>query len=127
MSTAKDLAKYVVATFQEAGDPIDNLKLQKLLYYIQGFHLTFFDKPAFPEDFEAWVHGPVLPGVYVEYKKYRWNPISDEVEKPQLGKDTAELADEVMKVYGTETGWQLEQRTHREAPWLEARKGLASD
>src|SRR5262245_24975520 len=121
MNSASIVAKYIVATFQQAGDPIDNLKLQKLLYYVQGWHLAVYDKPAFPESIEAWVHGPVIPGIYVEYKKYRWNPISDEVKAPEIDKELKGLIAEVLSVYGTETGWQLEQRTHTEAPWLTAR------
>lgn len=33
---ANTIAQYVVAFFQEHGDLITHLKLQKLLYYIQG-------------------------------------------------------------------------------------------
>jgi uncharacterized phage-associated protein len=127
MTTAKALAHYIVRYFQEAGDPIDNLKLQKLLYYVQGWHLAVYNKPAFPEEIEAWVHGPVLPGVYVEYKQYRWNPIVGEIAKPELDKDLRELTDEVLEVYGTDSGYQLERRTHSEEPWITARKGLARD
>jgi uncharacterized phage-associated protein len=127
MTNASTVAKYIVATFQGAGDPVDNLKLQKLLYYVQGWHLAVYGEPAFADDFEAWVHGPVLPGIYVQYKKYRWNPITEPVEKPNIDKELAGLIQEVLDVYGTESGWQLEQRTHTEAPWLKARKGLARD
>ena len=34
----------------EHGDTISNLKLQKLLYFVQGFHLASFGEPLFDED-----------------------------------------------------------------------------
>ena len=121
MSTAGKIAKYIIAIFQGAGDPIDNLKLQKLLYYVQGWHLVAFDKPAFNERIEAWAHGPVQPATYGDYKHYRWSPISVEVAVPELDADLADLIKEVLDAYGGETGYELELRTHREPPWLEAR------
>ncbi len=46
------LAQYVAFKLGKCS----HLKLQKLLYYIQGFHLARFDNPIIDEDFEAWVH-----------------------------------------------------------------------
>ncbi len=48
---------------EEYGELISNLKLQKLLYYAQGFHLALYDKLLFSEDIEAWQHGPVVRDV----------------------------------------------------------------
>ncbi|MCC6488184.1 MAG: DUF4065 domain-containing protein [Candidatus Hydrogenedentes bacterium] len=127
MSNAKEIAAYLISQFQEAGDPLDNLKLQKLLYYVQGWHLALLDKPAFGERLEAWVHGPVQPATYGEYKHYRWNPITDEVQRPKLDGELSELIKEVLDAYGGETGYELELRTHHEPPWLEARGGIPDD
>ena len=41
-----------------------NMKLQKMLYYQQGFHLAYFGTPLFDKDIEAWMFGPVVPSVY---------------------------------------------------------------
>ncbi|HEX4332110.1 MAG TPA: type II toxin-antitoxin system antitoxin SocA domain-containing protein [Usitatibacter sp.] len=127
MATASTVARYIVGFFQEVGDPVTNLKLQKLLYYVQGWHLAVFGAPAFGDRLEAWVHGPVQPGVYGEYKHNRWNPIVGEVAKPEIEQEMAELIDEVLASYGEETGWALERRTHNEPPWLKARNGIPSD
>lgn len=35
--------------------------------------------------------------------------------------------DEIMEVYGVLTAFHLERLTHKDDPWLEARKGLAPD
>jgi uncharacterized phage-associated protein len=127
MASANDLARYIVRFYQEAGDPVTNLKLQKLLYYVQGWHLALKGEPAFPERLEAWIHGPVQPSVYQQYKQYRWNPITHEVTDPNFDPEYASLIDEVVAQYGVETGLQLERRTHREPPWLAARGNLAQD
>ncbi|HSX79064.1 MAG TPA: type II toxin-antitoxin system antitoxin SocA domain-containing protein, partial [Candidatus Saccharimonadia bacterium] len=57
-----DVAQYFLAKADEdAGDLMSNLKLQKLVYYAQGFALALLDKPLFPQCIEAWIHGPVVP------------------------------------------------------------------
>lgn len=124
MASARDYANYIVAFFQECEDPITNLKLQKLLYYVQGWHLALLGKPAFDEPLQAWVHGPVQPGVYHEFKRYRWNPIADAVTAPALSDESRAVVDEVLEAYGVESAYELERRTHREPPWLAARGDL---
>ena len=64
---AIDIAKKIICkTDVEHGDTLSNLKLQKLLYYMQGFHLAFFDEPFFNESIEAWTYGPVVPVVFCQ-------------------------------------------------------------
>lgn len=125
--TAHEVARYIIADFQEIGDLITNMKVQKLLYYVQGWYLGLYDSPAFSEDLQAWVHGPVQPSVYQEYKSYRWNPISHEVTKPQLKDSLVDHINQVLQTYGGETAYMLELMTHRELPWIEARGGLPKD
>ncbi len=127
MTTASQIGRYIIHRFQESGDPITNLKLQKLLYYVQGWHLALLGQPAFNERIEAWIHGPVQPGVYGEYKHYRWNPIIDSVQIPALDGQLIGLINEVLDVYGGDSGYELEIRTHHETPWIEARGGIPPD
>jgi uncharacterized phage-associated protein len=55
MYPAEDIAQYLIHLANlEEDDPITNLKLQKLLYYVQGFHLALFDSPLFSENIVAW-------------------------------------------------------------------------
>ncbi len=125
--TAADVAKYIVGRFQDCQDPVTNLKLQKLLYYVQGWHLGIFGEPVFDEEFQAWVHGPVVPGVFQTYKENRWNPIIGDVERVELAAELKAHVDEVLDVYGGDSGWALELRTHREAPWKDARGAIPPD
>jgi uncharacterized phage-associated protein len=72
------IAKYFIWLANETGSFISNLKLQKLVYYTQAWHLALHDLPLFDEDFEAWVHGPVIPDLYHTYKHFGWKPIQEE-------------------------------------------------
>jgi uncharacterized phage-associated protein len=127
MATASQVAKYIINFFQEAGDPVTNLKLQKLLYYVQGWHLGLRGTPAFDDRIEAWVHGPVQPGVYRAYNANRWNPIVTEVQVPDLPAKLTQLIGDVLETYGADSGYELELRSHRETPWLDARGTLPPD
>ena len=44
----------------DGGELLTNMKLQKMLYYEQGFHLACFGTPLFNEDIEAWQYGHVV-------------------------------------------------------------------
>lgn len=127
MTSAIDTAKYIISFFQEREDPITNLKLQKLLYYVQGWHLAIYDECAFSEPLQAWVHGPAQPEVYFQYKKFRWKPIDEDTSAPTINARLSKHIDEVLAEYGTETGYALEHMTHAETPWREARKNLPPD
>lgn len=127
MQTAATVARYILRFFQQAGDPISNLKLQKLLYYCQGWHLAVRGAPLFPDRLEAWVHGPVQPGVYGTYKHNRWSSITEDLAEANLTPDEKSVVDEVLSVYGADSGYELELRTHSEAPWLMARGGIPND
>ena len=127
MANAQEVARYIVCFFQDAGDPVTNLKLQKLLYYVHGWSLALRGSPAFDDRMEAWVHGPVQPGVYGTYKKYRWSCITEEVARPTLEPNLEGLVREVLEAYGTDSAYELERRTHVEPPWLEARGGIPHD
>jgi uncharacterized phage-associated protein len=110
MISGHDIAKYFLAqTDEDAGDLISNLKLQKLLYYAQGFNLALYDEPLFPESIEAWTHGPVVPEVYHEYKDFGSNaiPIPSNVDFSKYDQQTRELLDEVYSVYGQFSAWKL--------------------
>lgn len=104
--------------FEESPSP---MKLQKLCYYAQGYALAE-DGPIFPEDFQAWQHGPVIYDLYSKFKHFQWRQIGDEVG--EITADLKEFINEIVSAYGRYDGAALSTMTHREKPWLEARKGL---
>jgi uncharacterized phage-associated protein len=126
MASAHDVAKYFLAQADEdEGELISNLKLQKLLYYAQGFHLALQGRPLFGEELAAWEHGPVVPVVYHAYKHHGAGPIPcpDDLDCSRFSEDERTLLDEVYSVYGQFSAWKLRQMTHSESPWLDATKG----
>lgn len=107
----------------EYGDVMTNLKLQKLLYYAQGFHLAIFNKPLFDNRIAAWTHGPVVVDAYHDYKRHeaREIPYPDQSEISHaidsLDEDQRGLLDEVYDTYGQFSAWKLRNMTHDEPPW----------
>lgn len=125
VASVRDVARYLLNQADpDVGELISHLKLQKLCYYAQGFHLALFDQPFFPERIEAWTHGPVSPDLYVDYRSYASGPIPvpETSDFSVLSDDQRGLLDEVYEVYGQYSAWKLRNMTHEEAPWIEAAK-----
>ena len=117
--TADQIADTIIVAARCSEIEITNLKLQKLLYYTQAWNLVLREEPLFHEEFEAWIHGPVVPSIFRRFKAYRWNPILEEVSSAD-GEALVHVA-KVLKVYGNATANQLERLTHSESPWIDAR------
>ena len=126
MCTANKVARYFLRLQTgDAGDAISNMKLQKLLYYAQGFALAILDKPLFVEDFEKWTYGPVLPVIYEKYKKYEDMaiPRPQGINLKTYQKDEIDLLDEVYFAYGQYSAWALSEMSHLTLPWKNAELG----
>ena len=121
---ALDIAKKLIFKAQNdepnGGERLTNLKLQKLLYYQQGFHLAFFGTPLFAEDVEAWMYGPVVPAVYDEYSAYGSSALPEVKVPVSMSEDEEELFNEVYDAYREFSAIGLMNRTHSERPWLDA-------
>ena len=89
--TAMQIAAEVVRQYHEKGKSITNLKLQKVLYYIQVKCLQKNGVPAFEDNIEAWRHGPVVRDVYNAFCAYIANPISD--DDPDVTKNQVKIDD----------------------------------
>jgi uncharacterized phage-associated protein len=124
MNTCFDVAHYFLKRQDpDAGDLMSNLKLQKLVYYAQGFHLAMQDSPLFNETIEAWEHGPVCVPLYHKYKHYG----SDAIPRPEdedaysiFSVAVHEILDMVHKYYGQFSAWKLRNLTHEDTPWINA-------
>ena len=120
MPSANSVAKFILSLADEdAGELISNLKLQKLLYYAQGFHLAMHGVPLFDEQIRAWEHGPVVPQVWQEYREHGAGSIPCPAEVPidEFTEAQAEVIKEVYAVFGQFSAWKLRNMTHDEAPW----------
>lgn len=110
---------------RDSGSTITPLKLQKLLYYAQGYYLARNNKELFKEDFQAWAHGPANPEIYRKYKNYEYSsidsPSKDDV--PIFKENLIDFLYVIWNTFGIYDGKYLEDLTHEEEPWINARKG----
>lgn len=126
MLSCFNVADYFIQLANETGSFVSNLKLQKLVYYAQAWHLAINDVPLFEEDFQAWIHGPVIPTLYQKYKTFGWRPIIEDVN-PILSEAIQDFLNEVAEEYFACDAYELEQMTHAEVPWNRARGDIPPD
>lgn len=108
------------------GELVSNMKLQKLLYYMQGFHLACFNTPLFDEEIEAWMYGPVVPSVYEHFKGHGNKGIEYKGSVIHLTKEEEALFNEVYRVYGAYSALGLMDLTHKEKPWKSTNIGVGN-
>lgn len=130
MYSANDITDYVILKLTQEDTPsLINLKLQKLLYYIQAWHLGIYGKPFLQGEFQAWAHGPVHVETYNRFKEsknlYSFILASDIINQTPTIKDKdKEYINWILENYAPYSGVQLERMTHVEDPWCIARKGI---
>lgn len=115
--------------------PMSHLKLQKLLYYCDAYHLAYFERQLVDSGFQAWVHGPVCVEVYHALKGHSvlYSDVSfnqqfagydpDALLAEALTTKQVEFTNDVLSTLSTWRDSELEASTHRELPWIEARAG----
>jgi len=130
MATAIDVAKFFLSRVdRDNGDVITHLKLQKLVYYSQAWSLVLRGQELFEDTIEAWKNGPVSPSVFDEYKNYDRSPIpySCDFNEKILSEDELDLLSQIVSTYGELTASKLWKLSHKEYPWLEARRGIPAN
>jgi uncharacterized phage-associated protein len=117
-------------------DPSDltPLKLQKILYFAQGWHLAYFDYPLFEEPIEAWKYGPVVSSIYFALSSRIRNEVITEPIKgpivhdgvysegiPEMkfpDADSELFMQSVWKTFSKKKAWELVSMTHiNGSPW----------
>lgn len=115
----------VAAAILERTQSIDTFKLQKLVYYSQAWHLVWDGEPLFDDEIQAWANGPVCRTLYERHKGQFTIKTWPDGDSSRLSTSETETVEAVVRSYGGLTGRQLSHMTHNEAPWIEARQGLA--
>lgn len=116
------VAKYIVRRCAERGKSISNLKIQKILYFVQAEFLVDLGVCCFPETIEAWDFGPVVPVVYRAYRIYGSANIPAETAnglRPIRSVDMNRIngiVDECCEYSAS----QLVEITHHQSPWRDA-------
>jgi uncharacterized phage-associated protein len=112
------------------GVKIQNLALQKLLYFAHARYLVDVKRPLVLGYFEAWKYGPVHPAAYRAFKGAGGQPITFRASRqdPLTGQtqnlptpvhaSTVLLVNWVMSTYGQLTPGRLVEVSHAKgSPW----------
>lgn len=137
---ALDVCRHVINYSNEHDYGISNLKLQKVLYFIQAYFLIEKKDhtPCFDEKIEAWDFGPVVPEAYYEYKQYGsgdiptiesfiifdkdniWNSKKVKFEDTLISDTDKSLINKVVDKFADYSATDLVSLTHRQSPWIDA-------
>lgn len=119
--SAIDVAGYIVEYCNENGLNISNLRLQKLLYFIQAYFLmkSNGERIAFYDDIEAWDFGPVVPCIYHKYKRFGSGqiPFNDESYINIFSDDDRKIIEEVILHFKDKSSIYMMEVTHDQKPW----------
>ncbi len=121
--SADDTANYFLWKAQnEEQELLSNMKLQKLIYYAQGLHLTLYDVPLFDDKIEAWTYGPVVPDLYHSYKHCEAGgiPADSNFDPSIIDDDTKDFLDEIYEIFGQFSAIRLLEIAHSDKCWIDA-------
>lgn len=131
-----DVCRYVINYSDKKGYEISNLKLQKLLYFIQAYFLIVKGEPCFSDAIEAWNFGPVIPKAYHEYKQFGcgnippiksfiqidkndvWNSKRVSYDDSAIEKDDKMRVNAVVDLFADYCATNLVELTQKQAPWI---------
>lgn len=135
-----DICRHVINYSNDRDYGISNLKLQKVLYFIQAYFLINRKDhaPCFNEKIEAWDFGPVVPVAYHEYKQYGggdiptiksyilfdendvWNSRRIAFDDNIIKVKDKTLVDKVVDNFSEYSATDLVSLTHKQSPWIDA-------
>lgn len=133
-----DIARYVIKYSNDRDYGISNLKLQKILYFIQAYFLIQANSPCFREPIEAWDFGPVVPDVYKQYKAYGgtdiptmksyisfdgddiWKSKRIRFNKINIKDEDKILINKVVDKFSEYSATDLVTLTQHQTPWIDA-------
>lgn len=113
------IARYVINRCAQKERPISNLKLQKILYFVQAEFLVGMGEACFDDDIEAWTYGPVVPAVYFEYKIFGSTNIPDQGDDgfESISRKDKDHLDAIIDAAAKYSASSLVEITHRQSPW----------
>lgn len=138
--SAKAIANAYLDIAKKNGAGLTPMKLQKLVYFAQGWYLALMEEKLINEQVEAWKYGPVWESLYHEFKHFGNSTITHpatetvmqsgekflmKLKKVDPPKDPEAIGflEAVWDAYGAFTSIQLSNLTHKEGtPWEETWK-----
>ncbi len=123
MANVFDVAQFILE--QQGG--MTAMKLQKLVYYSQAWHIVWTDDVLFSNKIEAWKDGPVCRDLWEKHRNdFRVSKIAKGNPARLLNREIKTIK-KILAYYGKKSAQWLSDLTHMEDPWLEARRGLGPD
>lgn len=123
MYSANNIVNYILRYYNGKGIWISNLKLQKILYFLQAQFLVSRGAPLFSDPICAWDFGPVVENVYHNYKVFgsAHIPIIHEEKYPYyIDREDAKLINEVLDYVEPYSATTLLNFIHNQMPWKKA-------
>lgn len=120
MADVLDVAQYIL----EIRGEMTAMKLQKLTYYSQAWHIAWTDNVLFPSRIEAWADGPVCPDLFKLHRGHFRVSKLRSGDARRLTADEQDTIDRVLDFYGDKSPQWLSDLTHMEDPWKNARQGV---
>lgn len=120
MYSALTVAEYVIKYSSEHNLEISNLRLQKLLYFLQADFLISKAEPCFRETIEAWDFGPVVPVVYHRYKIFGGSniPYNGLLSTEEIAVEDKEIINTLVDDCSGYSTSALVKITHSQSPWI---------
>ncbi len=123
--TALQIANTLAKMSAIRGLEMSGSKLQRLLYFSQGWYLAIYGEPLFEEDFEGWVHGPAVPEVSEAFRYYFSGAAAGSgVEEGEGCSDIVGHLEEILETHGEFRLWELDRIAKRGGLWAASRYGL---
>lgn len=133
------VANFIIEIANKEKKSITNLKLQKVMFFLQGYCLSTYGTPLMKVKFSKWRYGPVQVCAYDEFKVYASAPIDHGISTPTkkgnefifsveslegiTEKTKAELSNVVKKIMEKEP-WELVDMTHNHSSWKNFRTDI---
>ena len=115
-----NVAQYIFNEYKRVTEEIiDEMKLQKLLYFSQRETFAILNQPLFNEVFEGWKYGPVSREVRTVFTEDGINAQTEDIKS-----ESKYIINNIIQEYGALVSWKLSALTHKETSWLNSRKGL---
>ena len=120
--SAIDVANYVILQERLCGHLVSNLKLQKILYFIQATFLVERGMPCFFEEILAWSFGPVVYEVFYKYRIFGGSgiPSNLKIKRPRILYEDKELIDSLLETLRLYDSVTLTNVTLHQDPWVES-------
>ena len=127
MANAKEIARiFDYLAHDTEGKPIENTRLNKMLFFAQGHALVELGHALFDNQIDAWKHGPVVAVVYNGLNKIHEATEKCGLDGIQIDPDDMELILDVWNQYSKHKASELVDMTHQPGtPWFDVyREGI---